>query len=187
MATLLAKRTVSATRRAPAPAARAHALDVPFAMRAQAAAAGARWDEDHGVFVYRGAALPDPLRPFRAQPYSWERAVEREINGDPPPPPSPPAGGITLRPHQREAVGAIERAVKARRGGFLLADDVGLGKTISAWEGVRAMPAVKTALIVCPLAVIAHWRRTIEAMGDGGISVVVMNYERLGKLFGPWS
>lgn len=185
MATLLAKRTVSAPRRPTPPAAvtRAHALDVPFAMRAQATAAGARWDEAHGVFVYRGAALPEALRAFRAQPYSWERAVEREINGDPPAPPSTPAGEITLRPHQREAVGAIERAVKSGRGGFLLADDVGLGKTISAWEGVRAMPAAKTVLIVSPLAVIAHWRRTIEAMGDGGLSVVVMNYERLGKLF----
>src|SRR5262249_31939325 len=38
-------------------------------------------------------------------------------------------------------------------------------------------------LVVCPLAVIAHWRRTIEAMGDGGKDIVVLNYDRLGKLF----
>ena len=183
MATTLARRTVTAPRRAPAAPARAHALDVPFAMRAQAVAAGARWDEGHGVFVYRGTALPEALAPFRAQPYSWERAVEREINGDPPAPPSTPAGALVLRPHQRAAVEAIVRAAGAGRGGFLLADDVGLGKTLSAWEAVRALPGARTALVVCPLAVIAHWRRTIEAMGDGGLSVVVMNYERLGKLF----
>jgi hypothetical protein len=185
MATLLAKRSVSVPRRSPPSpvATRAHALDVPFAMRSLATAAGARWDESHGVFVYRGAALPESLRPFRAQPYSWERAVEREINEDAPAPPSVPHAEITLRPHQREAVEAIARAATSKRGGFLLADDVGLGKTFSAWAAVRAMPAVRTVLIVSPLAVIAHWRRSIEALGDGGVAVVVMNYERLGKLF----
>ncbi len=60
---------------------------------------------------------------------------------------------------------------------------MGLGKTITAWEAVRAMPAAESVLVVCPLAVIAHWRRTIEALGDAGRSVVVMNYERLSKLF----
>src|SRR5207249_162818 len=63
-----------------------------------------------------------------------------------------------------------------------LADDVGLGKTITAWDAILRMKA-QTILIVCPLAVIAHWRRTIEAMGDGGKDVVVINYDRLGKLF----
>ena len=32
----------------------AHVLDVPFAMRGVAAASGARWDADHGVFVWSG-------------------------------------------------------------------------------------------------------------------------------------
>lgn len=188
MATMLTKRTVSAPRRAApaAPAAareRAHVLDVPFAMRAQATGAGARWDADHGVFVFRGAALPEPLRAFCAAPYSWERHVERELNDEPSPSPSKPAGDVTPRDHQRAAVKAIGLAVRAGRPGFLLADDVGLGKTLSAWEAVRAMPSAKTVLVVCPLAVIAHWRRTIEALGDAGLSVVILNYERLGRLF----
>ncbi|MDO9018625.1 MAG: DEAD/DEAH box helicase [Deltaproteobacteria bacterium] len=187
MATMLTKRIVSAPRRAApvaaAAPARAHVLDVPFAMRAQATAGGARWDAGHGVFVYRGASLPDPLRPFAAAPYSWERHVEQDLNDEPPAAPSAPAGDITLREHQRAAVKAIGLAVKGRRPGFLLADDVGLGKTISAWESVRAMSAAESVLVVCPLAVIAHWRRTIEALGDAGRRVVIMNYERLGKLF----
>ena len=69
MATMLTKRTVSAPRRtAPAAAApaRAHVLDVPFSMRSAATAGGARWDADHGVFVYRGATLPGSLHAFRA-------------------------------------------------------------------------------------------------------------------------
>src|SRR6185295_18600732 len=116
-------------------------------------------------------------------PYSWERCVERDLNDAPPDAPSTGTGSIALRPHQVQAVEAIATAVAARRAGFLLADDVGLGKTITAWEAVRRMPAAKTVLIVCPLAVVAHWRRTIAAMGDAGREVVIINYDRLGKLF----
>ena len=188
MATMRAKKTVTA----PRPAARAevarprvHALDVPFEMRAVAAAHGAQWQADHGVFVFRGAVLPPALEPFRAAPYSWERHVERALNDEPEGarPASRPAGTLTPRPHQRDAVRAIKAAAAAGRAGFLLADDVGLGKTISAWASVLAMPSAGAVLIVCPLAVVAHWRRTIEAMGDGGRDVVLINYERLGKLF----
>ncbi len=191
-----AKRTVSAPLRAsrPAAATRAaapppraapslHVLDVPFAMRAVAAAAGARWDADHGVHVWEGAALPAALAPFAAAPYSWERHVERTLTDAALPPPSTPTGTIALRAHQTEAVAAIAAARAAGRPGFLLADDVGLGKTITAWAAILGARSSARVLIVCPLAVIAHWRRTIEAMGDGGKDIVVINYDRLGKLF----
>jgi Type III restriction enzyme, res subunit len=194
--TLRPKRTVGVARRpaaappfsraaasAPATAARAHVLDVPFAMRAVAAAGGARWDAGHSAFLYRGAALPDALAPFVPAPFSWERAVEREINDDPRPAASAPREAITPRPHQQEGVRAILAAAAAGRSGFLLADDVGLGKTITAWGAVLRMPAAHTVLVVCPLAVVAHWRRTVQAMGDGGREIVILNYERLGKLF----
>lgn len=161
----------------------AHVLDVPFAMRAVAAAGGARWDAAHSVFVHRGDVLPGPLDPFRPAAFSWEKHVERALNDVPSPPVTKANGAITLRPHQTTAVTAILGAVKAKRAGFLLADDVGLGKTITAWEAILQMPAAERVLIVCPLAVIAHWRRTIEAMGNPGKDVVILNYERLGKLF----
>jgi hypothetical protein len=162
---------------------RAHVLDVPFAMRAVATAGGARWDATHSAFIYRGVALPAALSPFAPAPFSWEREVEREINDEPVPAASAPRGVVTPRPHQLEGVRAILAAAAAGRSGFLLADDVGLGKTITAWEAVLRMPAARAVLIVCPLAVVAHWRRTVEAMGDGGRKIVLLNYERLGKLF----
>ncbi|MEO6419835.1 MAG: SNF2-related protein, partial [Polyangiaceae bacterium] len=161
----------------------AHVLDVPFAMRGVAAVSGARWDAAHGVFVHRGAALPEALAPFRPAAFSWERHVERTLNDEPPLPVTKASGDIALRPHQATAVAAILGAVKAKRSGFLLADDVGLGKTITAWQAILQMPAAERVLIVCPLAVVAHWRRTIEAMGNPGKDVVILNYERLGKLF----
>ncbi|HEU4405343.1 MAG TPA: DEAD/DEAH box helicase [Polyangiaceae bacterium] len=170
-----------------APAGRAFALDVPFSMRALASAAGARWDDAHKVFVVRGERLPAELEPFRAPRYSWERKVEDDLNGGPAPGEragAAPAGeGIALRPHQAAAVEAILASRAGGRPGFLLADDVGLGKTIAAWAALRRMRDVETVLVVCPLAVVAHWRRTIERMGDGGKRVVVINYDRLSKLF----
>jgi superfamily II DNA or RNA helicase len=161
-----------------------HVLDVPFAMRAVAAASQARWDATHGVYLYEGRALPAALAPFRALPYSWEMHVQRELAGAPAAAASPPAGTpIEPRPHQRDAAAAIAAARAAGLPGFLLADDVGLGKTITAWSAIRAMRDVTSVLIVCPLAVVAHWRRTIAAMGDGGKQIILLNYDRLGKLF----
>ena len=166
-----------------AASARAHVLDVPFAMRAVATANGARWDADHGVFTWRGAELPAALTPFRAAPFSWEARVEHDLEGDAPPREARADGTITLRAHQETAVRAILAAGLAGRPGFLLADDVGLGKTITAWEAILRIPAARQILIVCPLSVVAHWRRTVSAMGDGGKQVVILNYDRLGKLF----
>jgi hypothetical protein len=160
-----------------------HVLDVPFAMRAVAAASAARWDASHGVFLYDGATLPDALAPFRAQPYSWEMHVQHELAGAARARPARREVELVPRPHQQAAIRAIAAARAAKLPGFLLADDVGLGKTISAWASILEMSAARTVLIVCPLAVIAHWRRTIDAMGDGGKEIIVLNYDRLGKLF----
>ncbi|HEY2517951.1 MAG TPA: SNF2-related protein, partial [Polyangiaceae bacterium] len=195
MTTMRARKTISApppSKRGaaagrPRATERLHALDVPFAMRGVATASGARWDAEHSAFVFRGNALPPSLAPFRSLPYSLERRIERALNAEAASDASPAPGENTSpmvpRPHQLDAVRAIDASVRAGRTGFLLADDVGLGKTISAWEAVRRMPKAEAVLVVCPLAVVAHWRRTVQAMGDGGKEVVILNYERLGKLF----
>ena len=166
----------------------AFVLDVPFAMRGVVAAEAARWDAAHGVFVYEGPKVPRSLAPFRAQPYSWEMRVQQELAHEDEAAPAPArkatsVSQLQLRPHQASAVRAIAAARAAGRPGFLLADDVGLGKTLSAWAAILEMRDVESVLIVCPLSVVPHWRRTIEAMGDGGKQIVVLNYERLGKLF----
>ncbi len=155
-------------------------------MRGVATAGGARWDAAHGVFLHRGERLPASLAPFRPAPLSLESDVESALNDDPPAPPLAPTGEITPRAHQREGAAAILAAAQAGRSGFLLADDVGLGKTITAWDAILRLPAkmkIGAVLIVCPLSVVAHWRRTVQAMGDGGKRVVILNYDRLGKLF----
>lgn len=164
------------------PAVRAHVLDVPFELRGVPQAHGAPWDAAAKAYIFRGERLPDALIPYRCQPHSWERFKEDEINGGAAVA-SPPSREVKLRPHQIEAAAAVKAALKAGRSGFLIADDVGLGKTMETWASILAMPDADTVLIVCPLAVVAHWRRTIEWMGDGGKRVVVINYDRLKKLF----
>lgn len=165
-----------------APSGRVFVLEIPFEMRAWANERGALWDAPVKCFVYRGETLPPALEPYRAPAYSWGRFNEDEMNGVVRKA-SAPERTIELRPHQTEAADAIAAAVRAKRPGFLVADDVGLGKTIETWAAALAMEDVESVLVVCPLAVVAHWRRTIRDMGDGGRRIVVINYDRLKKLF----
>jgi superfamily II DNA or RNA helicase len=157
-------------------------LDVPFALRAAASAAGATWDTELKAHVFRGVELPRGLRAFGAPAYSLESARELELNEEALPA-REPLGGLEPRPHQREAIKAILRAERAERCGFLLADDVGLGKTVSALKAALHLPEIESILIVCPLGVISHWRQTILHLGDQGRRVVVLNYDRLARLF----
>ncbi|TNE89392.1 MAG: DEAD/DEAH box helicase [Deltaproteobacteria bacterium] len=194
MASIRAKKTASrpSRRTPPKPASHAqrmvelglpvHVLDIPFGMRALASQHGASWDKKVGAYLFYGE-LPAALHPYRAAPYSWEARVQRGIDGSKRRTPSVPKSPMTPRPHQQVAIDQIRDAAEAGRTGFLLADDVGLGKTLATWEAVRAVPGATNVLIVCPLAVVPHWRRTIEAQGDGGLDIVVLNYERLGKVF----
>jgi Domain of unknown function (DUF5710)/SNF2-related domain len=166
-------------------------LDIPFTYRDIAAKAGARWDSENKVFFFdkkQGQELPIELVGFEPKEFSWEEKIQRELNGQ-----SftsvPPQKEITLKPHQLEAVTEIFRAFKEGYPGFLLADDVGLGKTFAAWAGIlkilESWQQKKRILIVCPLGVVANWRSSIGWMGTNRWveEVVILNYDRLGKIF----
>ena len=172
----------------PGRADRAFFLDVPFHHRGFAEDFGSVWDEAAKHFVFYGDELPGALSPYRGEKYSWERLREDARNAEhgfetDDPPGLPPEREIKLRPHQLEGGRAVYRAWNSDRFGFLVADDVGLGKTFQTWKAVMHMDEVDTVLVVCPLAVVAHWRRSIRWMGDAGKRVVVINYDRLKKLF----
>jgi hypothetical protein len=156
---------------------RTYLLEVPFEMRALPQASGARWDQSLGAFVFKGVTLPDALAAYHCETYSWGRFREDEINGVEPSA-SVPERQVRLRQHQMDCVRAARSAIKAGRTGFLIADDVGLGKTIETWATIMSMKDAETVLVVCPLAVVAHWRRTIRWMGDCGKRIVVINYDR---------
>jgi SNF2-related domain len=86
------------------------------------------------------------------------------------------------RPHQVAACTAILAARAEGRPGFLLGDLTGLGKTLSVWTAVAAMPE-EQVLIVCPKGGMPQWRRTIALSGLPPKSVTLINYERIKSLF----
>ncbi|HEU4412146.1 MAG TPA: DEAD/DEAH box helicase [Polyangiaceae bacterium] len=104
------------------------------------------------------------------------------------PPPQGPGPGASPRyvprPHQIEARDAIVAARRAGRPGFLLGDLTGLGKTLSAWLALAAMPEPEV-LVVCPKGAIPQWRRTIAGSPPAGKRVTFVNFERTKSLLEP--
>ena len=91
---------------------------------------------------------------------------------------------LVPRPHQVSATNAIRAARDSGRPGFLLGDLTGLGKTLSAWAAVAAMPE-QDVLIVCPKGAVPQWRRTIALSGLAAKRVTITNYERTKALLVP--
>ena len=84
-------------------------------------------------------------------------------------------------PHQLVARDAILAARAAGKPGFLLGDLTGLGKTLSAWLAVAAMPEDEV-LVICPKGAIPQWRRTIAHSGLPPKKITLMNFERTKSL-----
>ncbi|QRE75464.1 SNF2-related protein [Methylobacterium aquaticum] len=93
----------------------------------------------------------------------------------------PAPSRLIPRPHQVEATRAILAARAEGRPGFLLGDMTGLGKTLSVWGAVAAMPE-RAVLIVCPKGAMPQWRRTIRDSGLAEKDVTLTNYERTKSL-----
>lgn len=158
-------------------------LDVPFEWRAWSSAQGVRWDSAHKVSTWTGPELPEELVMFAARPFSWEWRKQAQI--DPSVCASVPKllPAWTARPHQKQASTLMSRAHKAKRVGFLLADEVGVGKTMSAWDFALTQPKLSKVLIVTTSSAVPHWRNTLLHAGHGNKEVLILNYDRLGKVF----
>ncbi|TSD85649.1 DEAD/DEAH box helicase, partial [Mycobacterium sp. KBS0706] len=88
------------------------------------------------------------------------------------------------RPHQSVARDAILTARAQGRPGFLLGDLTGLGKTLSAWLAVAAMPEADV-LVICPKGAVPQWRRTIARSGTAAKRVTLINFEKTKSLLAP--
>ncbi len=95
--------------------------------------------------------------------------------------PESDAPRLVPRPHQAEAIRAILAARAEERPGFLLGDMTGLGKTLSVWGAIAAMPE-RAVLIVCPKGAMPQWRRTIRDSRLADKDVTLLNYERTKSL-----
>lgn len=122
---------------------------------------------------------------YHVHPYSWASFVERKIKNDPT---AHPTGKhedrYVLREDQKEDVITVLAARSTGAPEFLIANETGTGKTVTAWSAVQKLHP-KSVLIVCPAAVIPVWRQHIKDMGDKGMDIVVINYESLRNLISP--
>jgi SNF2 family DNA or RNA helicase len=74
-----------------------------------------------------------------------------------------------LAPHQRDAV-VRAQAVVASRGGVLLADEVGMGKSFVAAEILRGFEGRKE--VVVPAALVAQWTKTLAEFDLADVRVL---------------
>lgn len=159
-------------------------LDVPFQMRMVAQSCGARWDKEAGAMVFHGERLPAGLEVARSMPFTREWAMQHHINGRFLEPLRMKSPRFIPRQHQLVAAAAMGRAWDANAPGFLLADEVGTGKTLSAWHFACGHTDAESVLISTTASATAHWRHTISHYGwREGMRIEVINHERLGKLF----
>ncbi|MET0929430.1 MAG: hypothetical protein ABWX74_07920, partial [Aeromicrobium sp.] len=166
------------------PGERVWVLDVPYGTQVD----GATWHSAVKTHLFVGPALPPHLAPYAPGAYTLGRFIENSLNPDDPTPSPEATGALEPRRIQFEAADAI--AERAAGGGrqFLLADEPGVGKTISAVLGATAVGDLRGArrvLVVAdrPAAItIGHWCRTIAALGDGGLEWVVITWDRLDKV-----
>lgn len=166
----------------PSPGERVWVLDVPYGVRVP----GTTWHRGLGM-LWQGPRLPEELRSYDSMPYSVERFIENQLNATPRPsrPNSPP---MTPRPIQIEGARAIARHAAAGGEQFLLADEPGVGKTLSCVVGAKAAARLRGARRVLVIAdrpaaiTIGHWRRTIAGVGDGGLEWVITTWDRLPRV-----
>lgn len=165
-----------------------HLLAVPWEAKAIVSAAGAKWHPELRQFLWYGTSLPSALKQYIPGEYSLEKYTQDEINGYLPPAPRVPT--MKPRKHQVEAIKKVIAAAQAGYRGFIIADEVGLGKSIEALHGANETAKIKgftslapaKLLIICPKAVIPHWRNTIKALNITHLRIVVINYDQSKKL-----
>lgn len=161
-------------------------LLLPPDIRSRAKRLGAVYSRSERSWIHPADPLPRPLRkyaPPRFSPEWFELATSPGITL----PPSSPAADITLREHQRSASNMIVRAYRMGLPGFLLADDVGLGKTYAVLDAVRRMASRRSTnplqvLVLAPLSVVPHWRLSIDTFGVPNALFLVTNYEQAKNL-----
>ncbi|ATG55905.1 helicase [Brachybacterium ginsengisoli] len=166
------------------PGERLWVLDVPYGTQVE----GATWHPAVRMHLHVGRTLPEHLAPYSPGPHTLGRFLENTLNPEDPTPAPEPAEDLEPRQNQFEAADAIAEHAQAGGRLFLLADEPGVGKTISAVLGATAVGSLREAqrvLVVAdrPAAItIGHWCRTITALGDGDLEWVVITWDRLEKV-----
>jgi superfamily II DNA or RNA helicase len=152
------------------------------------------WELEPGAHVYEKAELPEPTgfdRPERLDAFldavRWGAASVADVRNVQ----SPFRSGIDIEDYQLDPV---VRAVQMPRVNLLIADDVGLGKTIEA--GLVAQELIlrqraRRILIICPSSLQVQWQEQMRS--KFGLDFRIVNSElmkglrrRRGIHVNPW-
>lgn len=123
------------------------------------------WELEAGARVYESGGMPEPTG---FDPPHYQQALLDAVrwgavtNADTQALQSPFRSGITIEDYQLDPV---VRAIQMPRVNLLLADDVGLGKTIEAGlvlQELMLRHRARTALVVCPASLQVKWRDEMQ-------------------------
>lgn len=106
-----------------------HVLNIPYEAQYFAKSLGVEYNPYLKMYLYEGTKLNPQLVPYKAEPFSLEKWVEDSLNDTKPeilPPPK-----MKPRPHQVTAIKKIASTAKNGWRGFILADNVGVGKGLA--------------------------------------------------------
>lgn len=160
-----------------------HVLIIPFEKKNDFK--GVKYNIQEKVYTYEcqdNETLPEILIPYKCKLFSLEWHIENKINKIKPKFNYP----VIWKPkeHQSYASNLMKIAYEKKYPGFLLADDTGLGKTISTLDFVLNERSFKKILIVFPISVFAHWSLTLLNLGvSHNKNITLINYDKLPKLF----
>jgi len=129
---------------------------------------GRRWNADEKVWAFPAKTL------FANVVLKFGREMMFEISGDVVNMGKETVASVkkldrtTLYPHQPDAIDFIHN----RNGNCLLADDMGVGKTIEALWYIKEQPIIKKILVVSPASVLYKWQTEIATWLERESSVI---------------
>lgn len=172
-----------------APGERVWLLELPWGGIDGSLPPGTRYYKALKAHAYAGASLPAILAPYASKPYSYQRWLEDDINGERGPgavaPPKTPTQ------EQIDDARAIAIAAAANYRGVLVSNGVGTGKTIVALLAAKIIAQLRgidTILITVDRparSTIPSWRNTLASLGDDGLRWVIISTDGLSKLISP--
>jgi len=141
------------------------------------------WEIEPGVRILEEARLPEPtgFDPPRNQEallsaVRWGAVTSADVQALQ----SPFRSGITIEDYQLDP---LVRAIQMPRVKLLLADDVGLGKTIEAGLVLQELilrHRARTVLVVCPASLLIKWRD--EMLEKFGLEFRIVDTDLLRQL-----
>jgi superfamily II DNA or RNA helicase len=155
------------------------------------------WEVELGTSIITDSALPTPNEGAFDPPERLDAFLDAVrwgaiANADTQALQAPYRSGVTIEEYQLEPV---VRALRMPRANLLIADDVGLGKTIEAGlvaQELLLRHRARTILIVCPASLCVQWRD--QMLEKFGLEFRIVDTELLRQLrrtrglgVNPWS